>query len=172
MELLNNSRSFNPQIEKDSYIFLHLSKQEQIIGKSPSFLRQSINSIENLAPNSKEFNPYLSEQNNSIPELKDLNQERISRLKSRTSSNSKSPKSKLNFNGNINNNQTNFLKDLENQWKILKDDHQNFISKNGKKNSFISNSNDREEIFSVKGGERSISPSKLLNFNQRYKKNK
>lgn len=62
---------------------------------------------------SKELSPFRTEKTSSIPELKDLSQERaFSRLKSRNSSSSKSPKKTLN--------------DLELQWRKIKDEHQNF----------------------------------------------
>jgi len=172
MEMFNNYKLTNKQMEKDPSLFLQFSKNDQINIKNLSFLRQSTNSMESfLVHPSKDFNPFIFDKTNSIPELKDLNLERtLSRLKSRGSSNSKSPKNNLNFNGNnINNNnpQTNFLKDLETQWKNMKEDHQNFPSKNSKKSSFILNNNERDEFLSQNRKDQSISPSKLeKKFNQ------
>ena len=161
MEVYKNYKPFTQNLEKDSAEIFLQSPADQINIKSLSFLRQSANSMENyfIQPY-KDPNLYISDKNGSIPEIKDLTQERtLSRLKSRASSNSKSPKNNLNFNGNV---QNNFLKDLENQWKNMKEDHQNFISKNGNKSSFISNHN-----VSQNKQDRSVSPSKILNFNQK-----
>lgn len=168
MEYCNNYQQFSTPIEKDPFSFLQISKNDCLTSKNPSFLRQSTNSMDNFSLNhpSKEFtqNPYLSEKTNSIPELKDLNQERaLSRLKSRGSSNSKSPKNGLNFNGN----QTQFLKDLESQWRNLKEDHRNFIARNENKGSFISVHKDKDETPSYKKSENSLSPSRLITFNQK-----
>ena len=160
MEMFNNYKLANAQMEKDPYVFPQFPKNDQINNKNFSFLRQSTNSMEGyLVHPSKDFNPLICDKTNSIPELKDLNQERtLSRLKSRGSSNSKSPKNNLNFNGNNNNPQTTFLNDLENQWKNMKEDHQNFLSK---KSSFLLNNNERDEFLSHNKKDQSISPSQL-----------
>ena len=159
MDIYSIYKPIPPPLEKDSPLFHHSYKQPDLPpSKNPSFLRQSTNSMENYF-GGQASNPFISEKTNSIPELKDLAQERaLSRLKSRASSNSKSPKNNLNFNGNAPQQGT-FLKDLENQWKNLKEDHHNFIPKNDKekKASFINNIHDRDE--------RSVSPARQMNFN-------
>lgn len=167
MELYSTFKPFSSPAEKEPFSLIQLPRNDVVSSKNPSFLRQSTNSMENfsLLHPSKEFNPYISDKTNSIPELKDLNQERaLSRIKSRASSNSKSPKNNFSFN-NTNNTAT-YIKDLENQWKNMKEDHHNFLSQNEKKKSFIMNNGEKDETYSKKD-DNSMSPSRLVTFNQK-----
>lgn len=167
MELYSTFKPFSPSTEKEPFSLIQLPRNDMTSSKNPSFLRQSTNSMENfsLMHPSKEFNPNISDKTSSIPELKDLNQERaLSRIKSRASSNSKSPKNNFSFN-NANNTAT-YIKDLEHQWKNMKEDHRNFLSQNEKKKSFILTNGEKEETYNKKE-DNSMSPSRLVTFNQK-----
>ena len=169
MELCNTFKPFTCPNEKEPFSFMQMPRMDISTSKSPSFLRQSTNSMDNfsiLHP-SKESNPYLSDKTNSIPELKDLNQERaLSRIKSRASSHSKSPKNNFAFNNG--NNSTAFVQDLENQWKNMKEDHHNFVSRGEKKKSFVLSNGEKDESYIYhKKEDNSMSPSRLITFNQK-----